>query len=104
MLPRQWPERFGQGEGQQKIVGGNPPLELTFQPQLTLMVLAVRAVSMTTGVWHKGLALTLIALRHHNRTLCGAAVLHHRQRLAMAWQNRALIVCQIIGFKSLDNG
>ena len=62
MLPSQWPELLGQGEGQEKILGGHLFLELTFQPLLALMVLAVRTVAMAAGVGHQNLAVALGAL------------------------------------------
>jgi hypothetical protein len=53
MLPGQRAERFGQGKGQQKILRRHLFLELTFQPLLAFMVLAVRTAAMTAGMGHE---------------------------------------------------
>jgi hypothetical protein len=59
--PGERPEFGRQREGQQKVVGGHLFLHLTFQPLLTLMVLAVRAVAMAAGMRHQ---LLMIAAVH----------------------------------------
>ena len=65
MPPCQRPELLGQGESQKKILGGNLFLELTFQPLLAFMVLAVRTVAMGAGMRHENLAVALRALHQH---------------------------------------
>ncbi len=65
MEPGQRPELFGQGEGHQKILGGDLFLELTFQPLLAFMVLAVRTVAMAAGMRHQDLVVALGTLRQH---------------------------------------
>ncbi len=62
MAPCQRPELLGQGESQEKILGGHLFVELTFQPLLALMVLAVRTVAMAAGMGHEKLAVALGAL------------------------------------------
>jgi len=65
MPPCQRPELRRQCESQKKILGGNLFLELTFQPLLAFMVLAVRTVAMGAGMRHENLAVALRALRQH---------------------------------------
>jgi len=60
--PCQRPELLGQGERQKKILGGHLLLELTCQPLLAFMVLAVRTVAMAAGMRHENLAVALGAL------------------------------------------
>ncbi len=62
MLPCQRSEFGRQGESQQKIRGRNLFLELTLQPLLAFMVLTVRTVTMTTGMWDERLIIALGAL------------------------------------------
>ena len=66
MAPCQGPELFGQREGQQEILGGQLFFELTFQPLLTLMMLAVWAVAVPAGVRHKERVVTFGALCLHH--------------------------------------
>ena len=66
MAPCQGLELFGQREGQQEIFGGHLFFELTFQPLLTLMMLAVWAVAVPAGVRHKDRAVTFCALCLHH--------------------------------------
>lgn len=44
-----------------------------------------------------------LAFCQHHGALRGAALLHGHQCLALAGQNRALIVCQKLGFKGFNN-
>ncbi len=60
--PCQRPELLGQGERQETVLGRHLFLELTFQPLLALMVLAVRTVAMAAGMGHEKLAVALGAL------------------------------------------
>ena len=83
MLPCQRPKFSRQGESQQKIFGGHLFLELTFQPLLAFMVLAVRTIAMTAGMRYERLIIALGALRQHVGASCCAAMLHGRQRLAL---------------------
>jgi len=86
LLPGQCPELFGQGEGQQKILGRYLPLQLPLQPLLTLMLLTMGAVAMAAGMRHEALAIAVIALGQHHGTLQGSALLHGGQRPALAGQ------------------
>ena len=65
MMPCHRSEFFRQGKGQQKILDGQLFLELTFQPLLALMVLAVWAIAMAAGMRREDLAVALGALRQH---------------------------------------
>ena len=86
VLPGQGPELGRQGEGQQKILGRDLLLELTLQPLLAFMVLAMRAVAMTTGVRHQDLMVTGGALHLHAWTQRSATSLHGLQSAALPWQ------------------
>ncbi len=74
--PGQRPEFRGQGEGQQKVLGGHLLLQLTFQPLLTLMVLTVRAVAMTAGMGHQLLVLASRAFDLHHGAGLRATLFH----------------------------
>ena len=104
MAPCQRPERLRQSESQEKILGGHLFSELTFQPLLAFMVLAVRTVAMTAGVGHEKLAVALGALRQHVGTGCSAAMLHGAQRLEMGRQQRILVLVQERGLEGFDDG
>ncbi len=101
MTPRQCPEFFGQGEGQQEILGRHLLFELTLQPSLAFVVLTMRAVTMPAGVRHEHPAVAVGTLRQHPRTEQRAAALHGRQRLEVGRQDRALELVQERGFKGL---
>ena len=103
MTPCQGAELFWQGKGQQEVLGRQLFFELAFEPLLALMMLAVRAVAMTAGVWHELTVVTRGALRQHQRTLGRAAALHRRQCLALARQNRLMIAREKLGFKGFDD-
>ena len=72
--PGQWPQLRRQGEGDQKVRRGHLLGELAFEPLLTLVVLAVRAVAMAAGVRHQPALLAAAALDlHHGAGLRAAA-------------------------------
>jgi hypothetical protein len=74
------PAPFGrQREGQQKVVGRDEPLHLTFQPLLALVVLTVRAKAMAAGMRDEVVVRTVTALNLHHRTGRAAAIAHRRQ-------------------------
>jgi hypothetical protein len=78
------PAPFGrQREGQQKVVGRDQALHLTFQPLLALVVLAVRAKAMAAGMRDEVVVRTVTALNLHHRTGRAAAMLDRRQRLKL---------------------
>lgn len=56
------PEFCRQGKGQKKVLGGHLSLQLTLQPLLALMVLAVRTAAMAAGMGHEKLTVALWAL------------------------------------------
>jgi hypothetical protein len=103
MLKGQRSKFFGQGEGQQKIAGGHLFLELALKPLLTFVVLTVRAITVAAGMWHEGLVFAVLTLGQHDRTLRGPAELHGGQRLALAGQNRVLILRQKFVREGLDD-
>lgn len=67
------------------------------------MVLAMRAVSMAAGAWHKYLAVTLAALHQHFLTEHGAASFYGRQCLMLAWQHRLMVLCQAFILEGFDD-
>jgi hypothetical protein len=103
MMPGQGSEFGGQGESEQKILGGKLFFELAFQPLLALMMLAVGTAAMATGVRHPALVGTLGTVRQHQGALRSATDLQGGQGLAMARQDRALVVFQEGGFEGLNN-
>jgi hypothetical protein len=103
MLPSQRTQFFGQGEGQQKILGRHLFFELPFQPLLAFVVLAMGTVTMTAGMRNENLFFAAVALRHHHRALGGAALFQGGQHFAVAGQQRVLISHQEFGFKGLDD-
>ena len=78
---RQHPELGRQRERDQKIPGRHLLLELAFEPLLTLMVLAVRAVAVAAGVRHQLLMIAAAALHLHLGAGLGAAALDGGQCL-----------------------
>lgn len=102
MLPSQRTQFFGQGEGQQKILGGHLFFALPFQPLLAFVVLAMRTVAMAARIRDEDLFFAAVALRHH-QALRGAALFQGGQRFALAGQQRILISRQEFGFKGLDD-
>ena len=74
------PAPFGrQREGQEKVVGRDEPLYLTFQPLLALVVLTVRAKLMAAGMRDEVVVRTVTALNLHHRTGRAAAIAHGRK-------------------------
>jgi len=96
MLLGQRTQFFGQGEGQQEILGGHSFFELPFQPLLGLMMLAMRTIAMATGMWDEHLFFAAIALRQHHGALRGATLFQGDQRFALTGQH-VLISRQKIG-------
>jgi hypothetical protein len=75
------PTQFSrQREGQQKVVGRDEALHLTFQPLLALVVLAVRAKAMAAGMRNEFLVIAAFALDLHHRAGRAAAIAHRRER------------------------
>jgi len=67
------PEFRGKDKSQQKILGRQRLLQLTFQPLLALMVLAVWAVAMAARVRHQLLMVTARTFDLHRGAGVGAA-------------------------------
>ncbi len=103
MLPSQRTQFFGQGEGQQKILGRHLFFELPFQPLLAFVVLAMGTVAVAAGMRDEHLFFAAVALRPHHRALRGTTLFQGGQRLALTGQQRVLIRRQEIGFKALDD-
>jgi hypothetical protein len=101
--PTQRPEFGGQGEGQQKILGGHLLLHLAFQPLLALMVLTVRAVAMAAGMRHQRLMRTLRAFDLHLGAGLRAAVLHGAQGALVSGQQTRAVLGEQFGFEGVDD-
>jgi hypothetical protein len=99
------PAPFGrQREGQQKVVGRDEPLHLTFQPLLALVVLTVRAKAMAAGMRHEVVVRTVTALNLHHRTGRAAAMLDRRQRLYLVKAQPVTKLRQEVGSEFGDDG
>jgi len=80
-MRRNEPARFRrQREGQQKVVGRDEALHLTFQPLPALVVLAVRAKAMAAGMRNEFLLIAAFALELHHRAGRSAAIAHRGER------------------------
>jgi hypothetical protein len=84
MLPSQGTQFFGQSEGQHKILGWHLFVELSFQPLLAFIVLAMRTIAMSTGMRDEDLFFAAVALYQHYRALNGAALFQRRQGFKLA--------------------
>jgi hypothetical protein len=102
MLPSQGTQFFGQSEGQHKILGWHLFVELSFQPLLAFIVLAMRTIAMSTGMRDEDLFFAAVTLYQHYRALSGATLFQRRQGFKLAGQ-RGLISRQKLGFKALDD-
>ena len=100
VLPGQWPEFGGQGEGNHEVVAWHQTLGLPLYPGLTLVVLAVRAVAMATRMRHQTLLAAACALGGQGR----AAALHDAQGFALAGHGGLPVLGQIVGLKAFDDG
>jgi hypothetical protein len=102
MRPRERPQFGRQGKGEQEILGRHLLLELTLQPLLALMVLAVWAVAMAAGVWHQLLVLASGAFDLHHGAGLAAALLHGRQCLVVRAGESVPVLRQEIGLEAFD--
>jgi len=102
MRKGQPPEFGGQGEGQQKVLGGDLFLDLAFQPLLTLMMLAVRAVAMAAGMRHQFLMRATRALNLHHRAGVRAAVFHRRECAQVIRREPVSILRQEVVLEAVD--
>lgn len=68
-------------------------------------MLAVGATAVATGVRHQALLATRVAARQHaQRQRAAATTLHGAQGLAVAGQDRTLVLVQEVRLKALDDG
>jgi hypothetical protein len=74
VLPGQGTQSFGQSEGQHKILGWQLFVELSFQPLLAFIVLAMRTIAMSTGMRDENLFFTATAKRRHDWALSGSTL------------------------------
>ena len=102
--PGQRPEFGGQGEGQQKVLGGHLLLQLTFQPLLTLMMLAVRAVAVAAGMWHQFLMLTCRAFDLHHGAGLRAAMFHGRECAVVIRRELIPVLRQEVRLEGVNDG
>ena len=76
VLPHQLAQLIRQCEGHHEIVDRKQFSPLAFQPLLAFMMLAVRAIAMTTGVWDDLLRATIRTVDDHHGALFGATFFH----------------------------
>ncbi len=67
------------------------------------MVLTVRTVAMTAGMWHESLMIALSALRQHLGAGYCAAMLHGRERLERDKENPIGVLLEERGLKGFDD-
>ena len=77
---------------------------LAFQPLLTLMALAMGAVTMATGMRHKDLLMAFSAAGQHSWARGCTATLHIAQSLEMGRKDFPPVLIQKLRFKLLDDG
>jgi hypothetical protein len=80
---------FGKSESNQVVFGRELLVQLIFDPLLVFMVLAMRAVSVPTGVGNVSsfTAVMIGALRQHLRAMLLPALLHCPEGLLMTEQD-----------------
>jgi len=90
VFPGKVPELFGQSEGEQVVLGRQPPAQLILDPLLIFMVLAMGTVSVAAGMGDIGLfpALLIGTLDQHVRTMLLSAPGHGLQGLSMTRQDK----------------
>jgi hypothetical protein len=87
--PGQVPKLFGKGEGNQVVLDWKQLVQLIFDPLLVFVILAMGAVSVTTGMGNISpfTAGLIGTLRQHLRAVLLPAPLHGPERLAVTGQN-----------------
>jgi len=60
VFPSMIPELFGEGKGDQIVVGRQALAQLIFDPLLVFMVLAMGTVPMATGMWNVDLLFAIV--------------------------------------------
>ena len=105
MFPGQIPELFGEGEGDQVVLGRQPLAQLILDPLLVFMVLAMGTVPMSAGVWDIGLfsAVVIGTLCQHMRAMLLSALCHVLQCLFMARQDMLLVSVKEAILEFVDN-
>ena len=98
------PEFRGQGEGQEKVLGGDLLLQLPFQPLLTLIVLTVGAVAVAAGMRHQFLLRASRAFDLHHGAGLGAALFHRRQGSIVVGRESVPVLRQEVGLEGVDDG
>ena len=100
----QRPEFGGQGERHQEILGRHLLLHLAFQPLLTLMVLAMRAVAVAAGMRYQRLMFAFGAFDLHLQTRLRAAMRHRRQGAQVVKRQFVPVLRQEVRLESDDHG
>ena len=72
-----------QGKGHQEILPRHQLLDLALEPLLALVVLAVRAATVSARMGHQDFVVTIGALDQHHGTCRGTAILHGGQCVEM---------------------
>jgi hypothetical protein len=93
IFPGKIPDLFGEGKGDQIVLGRQPLAQLILGPLLVFMVLAMGTVPVATGMWNIDLfsAVVIGTLCQHVRTVPLSALHHGLQGLFMAWQDIFLV-------------
>jgi hypothetical protein len=100
----QCPEFGGQGERHQEILGRHLLLHLAFQPLLTLVVLAMRAVAVATGMRPQCLMFAFGAFDLHLQARLRAAMRHRRQGAQVVKGQFVPVLRQEVCLEGVDHG
>jgi len=104
MRPGQRPEFGRQSKRHQEILGRHLLLHQTFQPLLTLMVLAMRAVAVTAGMRYQRLMLAAGAFDLYLQARLRAAVFQRRLGTMMLGPESVPVLRQDVGPEGFDHG
>jgi hypothetical protein len=103
MPPRQFAQLRRQGEGEHEIAFRHLQPDLPLQPLLALVMLAMRTTAVPARMRHEALFVAGAAVREHARRHGSAAMLHGRERLPLAGQNRVPVLVQGCRLKAGDD-
>jgi len=99
----QRPQFAGQGEGQQEILGWHLQVALAFQPLFALMVLTVRATSMSAGMRNEPVLGAVETGRQELRRHAAAAMRNGPQRLPPFRGDLVAVTGTVVGFMAGDD-
>ena len=104
MLPGDLTQGVRQGEGHQEIVGGHALLQLTFEPLLAVVMLAMRTVPMTAGMGYPVTMIAVGALHLHVRSGAGTAVFDGVEGAQLRRQDLVSVLPPKVGLEGFDDG